>query len=68
MLGASPRAALAWLRASKARAWLHGRDYVLPDDLKSLALPVLGHRVFLQGGQSAAPLIEDLLASTDVPL
>jgi MoxR-like ATPase len=47
-LGASPRAALALLRASKARAALHGRDYVLPDDIRALALSVLGHRVLLQ--------------------
>jgi MoxR-like ATPase len=67
-LGASPRAALAWLRAAKARAWLHGRDYVLPDDLKTLALPVLAHRVFLKGGGDAGGLVRELLASVEVPL
>ncbi len=46
-LGASPRAALALLKASKARAALHGRDYVLPDDVSALAQSVLAHRVIL---------------------
>ena len=44
-LGASPRAALQLLRASRARAALDGRDYVIPDDIQALAVPVLGHRV-----------------------
>ena len=46
-LGASLRAALAWLRAAKGRALLHGRDYVLPDDVKALAPPVIAHRLML---------------------
>ncbi len=46
-LGASPRAALALLKASKARAALHGRDYVLPDDVAALVHSVLAHRVIL---------------------
>jgi len=44
-LGASPRAALQLLRASRARAALDGRDYVIPDDIQALAGPVLSHRV-----------------------
>jgi MoxR-like ATPase len=44
-LGASPRAALHLLRASRARAALDGRDYVIPDDIQSLAGPVLAHRL-----------------------
>jgi MoxR-like ATPase len=44
-LGASPRAALHLLRASRARAALDGRDYVIPDDIQSLAGPVLTHRL-----------------------
>ncbi|GAB3411361.1 MoxR family ATPase [Haloparvum alkalitolerans] len=43
--GGSPRASLAFLSASKARAAIHGREYVIPDDVKALALPVLRHRV-----------------------
>lgn len=46
-LGASPRAALALLRASKALALLRSRDYVLPDDVKELATQVLGHRIIM---------------------
>ena len=46
-LGASPRAALALLLASKARALVKGRDFVLPDDVKYLAAYVLGHRVLM---------------------
>jgi MoxR-like ATPase len=44
-LGVSPRGQLAWRNAARASALADGRDYVLPDDLKSLALPVLAHRV-----------------------
>jgi MoxR-like ATPase len=44
-LGASPRAALQLLRASRARAALDGRDYVIPDDIQALAAPVLAHRL-----------------------
>lgn len=46
-LGASPRAALSLLKATKARAGLHGRDYVLPDDIRALAASVFGHRIIL---------------------
>ena len=44
-LGASPRGATALLRATKAWAWLTGREYATPDDVKALARPVLRHRV-----------------------
>jgi MoxR-like ATPase len=44
-LGASPRASLHLLRASRARAALDGRDYVIPDDIQTLAVPVLAHRL-----------------------
>jgi MoxR-like ATPase len=44
-LGASPRSALHLLRASRARAALDGRDYVIPDDVQALAIPVLAHRL-----------------------
>jgi MoxR-like ATPase len=44
-LGASPRSALHLLRASRARAALDGRDYVIPDDIQALAVPVLAHRL-----------------------
>ena len=67
-LGVSPRAAMSWLRAAKARALLDQRDYVLPDDLKALARPVLGHRIFLKGGGDARGLVDEALGSVDVSL
>ncbi|HEX5054211.1 MAG TPA: AAA family ATPase [Planctomycetota bacterium] len=68
LLGASPRAALAWLRAARARALLDGRGYVLPDDLKALAVPALAHRVFLRGEGAAGELVRELVRGTEVPL
>jgi len=67
-LGASPRAALAWLKAARARALLDDRDYVLPDDLKALAVPTLAHRVFLRGDGDATSLLHEILQRTAVPL
>jgi MoxR-like ATPase len=67
-LGASPRAALAWLRAARARALLDGRDFVLPDDLKALAVPALAHRVFLREQRCASALVADIVRTVEVPL
>ncbi|PSB32993.1 AAA family ATPase [Chlorogloea sp. CCALA 695] len=47
-LGGSPRSAVAWLQSSKASAWLSGRDYVTPDDIKVVAPPLLRHRLILK--------------------
>jgi MoxR-like ATPase len=47
-LGVSPRGSLALLRAARARALADGRDYLLPDDIKELAAPVLAHRVIVK--------------------
>jgi MoxR-like ATPase len=55
-LGASPRGSLALARAGQARAALYGRDYVLPDDVKALAVPVLAHRIIV----SPAARLRDL--------
>ena len=49
LLGPSPRALLALMRICQALAALRGRDYVIPDDVKTLAVPVLAHRVILRG-------------------
>lgn len=68
VLGASPRAGLAWLQAARARAALQGRDYVVPDDLKELAIPVLAHRIFLHGSASSEQLVSDLIDTTAVEL
>ena len=48
ILGASPRSAVAWLNAAKASAGLAGRDYVIPDDVKAVAAPLLRHRLLLR--------------------
>src|SRR5438445_11495979 len=71
-LGMSPRAALALQRASRALAAARGRDYVVPDDLKALARPVLGHRLTPTpeaqlGGINPADALDDVLASIPVP-
>jgi MoxR-like ATPase len=72
-LGASPRATLAWFRASQALAALRGRRYVLPDDVKDLAQPVLGHRLIVsaQGrlnGQAGADAVAAVLARVPAPV
>lgn len=72
-LGASPRATLALLRASQAAAYLAGRDYVLPDDVQRLAVPVLSHRLMLSASArsdraSAQGLVEGLLRKVRVPV
>ncbi len=67
-LGASPRAALSWIKAAKARAFLHDRVAVLPDDLIAVAKPVLSHRLFLKGSGDATELVEQILAATPVDL
>lgn len=70
-LGASPRGMLALLRASQALACVRGRDFVTPDDVKALAVPVLAHRVIVRGfyGQSDAArgIVRDALAAVPVP-
>jgi MoxR-like ATPase len=71
-LGASPRSAVAWLQASKAHAWLNGRDYVTPDDIKAIALPLLRHRIMLRpeaqlDGLQADGIIASLLGQVAVP-
>lgn len=48
LLGASPRGSIALMRASQAFAAINGRDYVIPDDVKELAVPVLGHRIIFK--------------------
>lgn len=71
-VGASPRAMVQWLQASRARAWLKGRDYVLPDDLKSVAAPLLRHRLILKpeaqlDGVKIDSVIANLLKQITVP-
>ena len=71
-LGASPRGSLTLFRASQARAALLGRDYVLPDDVKALVGPALGHRIIMGAGarlrdMNPDSVIEDVLANVSVP-
>ena len=70
-LGASTRAALVLVRCAQARALLGGRDHVLPDDVKALAAPVLGHRLVLRDGaglRRGQQLVAELVAAVPVPL
>ncbi len=71
-LGASPRASVALLNASKAYAILQGRDFVTPDDIKFVSVPVLQHRLILapeteMEGHSAAVICRRLMEKIEVP-
>ena len=73
LLGASSRAALALVRLAQARALLAGRDHVLPDDLRALAVPVLRHRLVVAGSHGGdlargAAVVNQVLAATPVPV
>ena len=71
-IGMSPRATLSILRAARVRAASAGRNYVIPDDVKALAGPVLAHRLILSDdsgvrGVSRVGVVEEVLASVPVP-
>ncbi len=71
-LGASPRATLHLVRAAKAYAAIHGRNYVLPDDVHTLAKPVLAHRLLpsveaAMSGRSIGSILDRIVASVPVP-
>ena len=72
-LGASPRASLMYFRAAQARAFMQQREYVVPDDVKSLAVAILSHRIVLDSkarykGQERAAIVNDIVSSVSVPL
>ena len=72
-LGASPRASLALQHAAQGRAAMNGRSYVLPDDVKELAVPVLAHRLLAETttqlrGQATAEIVREITESTPVPI
>jgi MoxR-like ATPase len=72
-LGASPRAALALLRAARAAAAAGGRDYVVPDDIKQLVGPVLAHRLITAPeaqmiGRSATDVLADIVEYVPIPI
>ncbi len=71
-LGASPRASLYLLRAARAVAASRGRDYVIPDDIKDIVNPVLGHRILLSPeaqmrGASAEDILDNLVGRVPIP-
>jgi MoxR-like ATPase len=72
-LGASPRASIMLLRASRALAASEGRDYVIPDDVKKLVIPVMAHRVLVSAdaamsGRTPQSILSDLLSEVAVPV
>jgi MoxR-like ATPase len=71
-LGASPRASLAIMRASKAIAGMHGRGFVTPDDIRYVTFPVLNHRLILtpeseMDGTELIDVVNDILKTIEVP-
>ena len=72
-LGASPRASIDLLKASKAKAYMEGRDYVIPDDVKLLTKPVLGHRLILSSEarierKEMEEILKDILSKVSIPV
>lgn len=72
-LGASPRASIDLLKASKAKAFLEGRNYVIPDDAKEMAIPVLAHRLILSPEarierKSIEEVLEEVLGQVFIPV
>lgn len=72
-LGASPRASLGLNLASQALAAIRGRNYIIPDDVKHLAVPALAHRLIVKTesrlkGQSAEGIVSEIIASVPVPI
>jgi len=72
-LGASPRASIMLLRASRALAAAEGRDYVVPDDIKELAVPVIAHRIIVtadaaMGGRDGRAVLAEVLQEVPVPV
>lgn len=71
-LGVSPRGATALLATARSWAWLSGRDFVTPDDVKAMARPTLRHRIALRPeaeleGADADGVLDGILASVPVP-
>lgn len=72
-LGGSPRSSIALMKAAKAYAYIHGRDYVIPDDVKYLAPFVLSHRVILNSqakyeGLTSDQLVQNVIQTANVPI
>ncbi len=71
-LGCSPRATLNMMKGSQALAAIRGRDYVIPEDIKELAIPVLSHRLMLKNelssGEKSKSIIEEIISTIKAPL
>ncbi len=68
VLGVSPRGTGALLKAVRAYAYLNGRDFVIPDDVKALGPDVLSHRMIAVGGKRVRPIVDRLLATVPIPV
>jgi MoxR-like ATPase len=71
-LGASPRASLALMKAAQALALTEGREFVIPEDVREMAVPVIAHRMVIEpqarfAGVTSAGLVEEILAKTPMP-
>lgn len=71
-VGASPRASIALMRASQAKAWIQGRTYVIPDDMKDMVLYTFCHRIQLKmeaasAGKTCAAIMTNIVRNTQVP-
>jgi len=72
-LGISPRGSMSLFRASQAYAAIHGREYVLPDDIKKLVRPIFAHRLMLSGlaevkGRSVDDILNQILSKISTPV
>jgi len=72
LLGVSPRGSLFLSRMAKAKAYFSGRDYVIPDDVKNLFVPVCAHRMMIKPemkyeNQSSEDILEQILKKVNVP-
>ena len=69
--GVSPRGTLALVHAAQAYAWIQGRDYLVPEDIKTVAVPVMAHRLVLTRGYGSAltgeKKIKEILEQVTVP-
>lgn len=73
LLGGSPRASIALFRSTQALAAIQGRDFVIPDDVKRMAVPVLGHRIILKPEsrlrkKTPALIVNDIVSDVKVPI
>ena len=70
LVGISPRGGISLLKAAKSLAYLRGRDYVIPDDIQEMAIPVLSHRIILKSniGTTSEKIIKEAIKNVEVPL